>query len=327
MANSNCSECLKIKITNLEPVKNPLVIIGNGPSFQISDLNLLKNVDTYGLKSAYKMYPKLNFWPKYWSCFDSDWLHSKDHFQNIIQLIKNSPIQRFIFFEDDKIIDHYNVFKIKVYVPEITKHQVIDNWKETEINATKYISSINNVDEPTANGILYQLLNRYNVGNDITLNGIKKLLNNENLNDNDFTKNEIIFKIDSTPKDFSKFYYNGGPSSLIACHIGICMGYKKIILLGIDCNYGSNMLNNYWDKNIYDGFLESPNYIQNLQNHFNTTDLNEIMKKINEYHINEFTKLREDIKHLNIDIVNCSEQSNFNVFRKGNLKDELNCRN
>ncbi len=43
-------------------------------------------------------------------------------------------------------------------------------------------------------------------------------------------------KINKSPDDFSSFRDNGN-SGTNACSVGMCLGYKNIILVGVDCNY------------------------------------------------------------------------------------------
>ena len=43
-------------------------------------------------------------------------------------------------------------------------------------------------------------------------------------------------RMNNSIKDFDSFHDNGN-SGANACSVGVCLGYKKIILLGVDCNY------------------------------------------------------------------------------------------
>lgn len=43
-------------------------------------------------------------------------------------------------------------------------------------------------------------------------------------------------KINLTEEDFTAFC-DTGSSGTNACSVGICLGYKKIVLIGVDCNY------------------------------------------------------------------------------------------
>ena len=43
-------------------------------------------------------------------------------------------------------------------------------------------------------------------------------------------------KTNNSIKDFNNFHDNGN-SGANACSVGICLGYERIILLGVDCNY------------------------------------------------------------------------------------------
>jgi hypothetical protein len=78
------------------------VLMGNGPSLSEIDFQDLKEFDTFGLNAAYRAYPRLDFWPKYFGCFDA--LVCGHHAPEFKRLIKDSPIEKFFFinFDDAK---------------------------------------------------------------------------------------------------------------------------------------------------------------------------------------------------------------------------------
>lgn len=78
------------------------ILMGNGPSLASVDFEALRPHHTFGLNAAYRAYEKLNFWPKYFGCFDA--LVCGHHTPEFKKLIVNSPIEKFFFinFDDSK---------------------------------------------------------------------------------------------------------------------------------------------------------------------------------------------------------------------------------
>jgi hypothetical protein len=72
-----------------------IVIMGNGPSLKEIDFNLLKNIDTFGLNSAYRKYEEINFYPTYYGSFDYKTIDTNTH--DFQYLIDHSPIKKFFF--------------------------------------------------------------------------------------------------------------------------------------------------------------------------------------------------------------------------------------
>lgn len=75
------------------------VLLGNGPSLGDVDLRSLTPYDTFGLNAAYRAYPRVDFWPKYFGCFDA--LVCSHHAPEFKRLIKDSPIEKFFFINFD----------------------------------------------------------------------------------------------------------------------------------------------------------------------------------------------------------------------------------
>jgi hypothetical protein len=78
------------------------ILMGNGPSLASVDFETLRTHHTFGLNAAYRAYHKLNFWPKYFGCFDA--LVCGHHAPEFKKLIMDSPIEKFFFinFDDNK---------------------------------------------------------------------------------------------------------------------------------------------------------------------------------------------------------------------------------
>jgi hypothetical protein len=132
-------------------------------------------------------------------------------------------------------------------------------------------------------------------------------------------------KMNNSPQDFLNFHDNGN-SGANACSVGVCLGYEKIILLGVDCNYvefvdgskedgpGGLVMEKTPDKN--------PNYW-----------FDDYQQKGDEYnipaglsfHMPTWNMLAYRAAHSGIEIVNCSPITNLNCFKKIDLKEALKC--
>ena len=121
-------------INNYKNIRNDIfVLLGNGPS--LADVNLagLNKYHTFGLNAAYRVYEKINFWPKYFGCFDA--LVCSHHSGNFKKLILNSPIEKFFFvgFNDKgedifekEIKEHKKFQKINFKYRTNSEKQMID---------------------------------------------------------------------------------------------------------------------------------------------------------------------------------------------------------
>lgn len=145
--------------------KEVLVVLGNGPSLRHVDFSVLKDVDTFGLNSAYRFYQELDFYPTYFGCFDN--LVTSNHREGFQQLLSDPlvPIRRFFFIQD--FDDPYGrLFRVPFSAAELRKAKARAG-------------------------------------------------------------------VSTSLKDYW-IYENSGASAM---HAGIAMGYRKIILLGVDCSY------------------------------------------------------------------------------------------
>ena len=78
-----------------------IVIVGNGPSLKEEYFDILRreDVDTFGLNVSYRFYEKMNWYPKYYGCFD--YAATNTHKENIQKLIKdeNCKIEKYFMLE------------------------------------------------------------------------------------------------------------------------------------------------------------------------------------------------------------------------------------
>jgi len=122
-------------------------------------------------------------------------------------------------------------------------------------------------------------------------------------------------------KNFETFGY-GGNTGANCCQVGICLGYKKIILIGADCNY----------KEVVDGAVqdggglvmaktpdENPNYFfDSYQMEGDSYNY----PQASTFHQPAWNSLAVFAKYCGVDIVNCTTSS-LTCFRKSSLKDEV----
>jgi len=82
-----------------------IIIVGNGPSLKEEYFDALRSdkVDTFGLNLAYRFFEKMNWYPKYYGCFD--YAATNTHRENIAKLIndKNCPIEKYFLIERPSI--------------------------------------------------------------------------------------------------------------------------------------------------------------------------------------------------------------------------------
>lgn len=224
-----------------------LILMGNGPSLSDVDFDLLGGYDTFGLNSAYRAYPRLNWWPTYHGCFD--YRVTDNHKENFINLIEEGKIKRHFYIRD-----------------------LSDNPRFTHINLLPYGSTN---------------------------------------------------KTNNKEQDFKQFHDNGN-SGANACSVGICLGYKKIILVGVDCNYvefvdgskkdgpGGLVMEKTPDKN--------PNYwfddYQQKGDEYNVPDGL-------SFHMPTWNMMAYRAAHAGIEMINCSPITTLRGFKRMALKEAL----
>ena len=221
--------------------------MGNGPSLKDVDFSMLEGVDTFGLNSAYRAYPRLNWWPTYHGCFD--FRVTDNHRDSFVELIEGGKIKRHFYIRD-----------------------LSNNERFTHVNLLPYGST-------------------------------------------DKTNNK--------EEDFKAFHDNGN-SGANASSVGICLGYKKIVLLGVDCNYvefvdgckrdgpGGLVMEKTPDKN--------PNYW-----------FDDYQQKGDEYnvpaglsfHMPTWNMLAYRAAHAGVEMINCSPITNLRCFKRMSLKEAL----
>lgn len=258
---TSCTQSLSPKIGATNPPgkqSKTLVIMGNGPSLRHIDFNILKDVDTFGLNSAYRFYEELDFYPTYFGCFDNlVTTNHRESFQNLVS-DPSIPIKRFFFIQDFE--DPLNrLTRVKF------NNKILAEWKKRT--------------------------------------GVAKSM------------------------DDYWIYENSGAS---ATHAGIAMGYKKIILIGVDCSYVQIVegADQYGDKSneliITTTPKTNPNYWRN-----------DYQIKGDVYHVPDAQKFQKpewerlaanlflDPDAADVDVYNCSPTTTLDCYEKANLADVL----
>ena len=130
-------------------------------------------------------------------------------------------------------------------------------------------------------------------------------------------------KTNNKEQDFKQFHDNGN-SGANACSVGICLGYKKIILIGVDCNYVE-----FVDGSKKDGpgglVMEktpskNPNYW-----------FNDYQQKGDEYnvpdglsfHMPTWNMMAYRAAHAGIEMINCSPITTLRGFKRMDLQEAL----
>tara|TARA_B100001123_G_scaffold74689_3_gene84232 strand:+ start:38836 stop:40500 length:1665 start_codon:yes stop_codon:yes gene_type:complete len=93
------------KFGNLKSRNDTIVIVGNGPSLKEEYFEILRrdDIDTFGLNVAYRFFEKMNWYPKFYGCFD--YAATNTHRSSIASFIrdKDCPIEKFFLLERPSI--------------------------------------------------------------------------------------------------------------------------------------------------------------------------------------------------------------------------------
>jgi len=130
-------------------------------------------------------------------------------------------------------------------------------------------------------------------------------------------------KWNSSEKDFQLFN-DGGNSAINACQVGICMGYSKILLIGVDCNYveipeSIVKIGNGKEK-VVKQIKNNPNYWFDEYQEVGDIYSSPQTKK---FHLNPWNQFSKKCVENKVEIINCSEVSKLECFRRSTLKREL----
>ncbi len=130
-------------------------------------------------------------------------------------------------------------------------------------------------------------------------------------------------KWNNSEADFENFN-DGGNSGINACQVGVCLGYKKIILVGVDCNYVEHISG---VKETREGHLEvtedlseNPNYwfgdYQQKGDKYN-------VPRAEKFHLIPWEEFSIKAKVKGIEIINCSSKTKLDCFPISTLEKEI----
>ena len=116
-----------------------------------------------------------------------------------------------------------------------------------------------------------------------------------------------------------------GNTGCNCCQMAICMGYKKLILIGIDCNYQQELVDGAHreDGNVLRMLKtpnENPNYF--IDDYQQEGDMFYVPNQ-DVFHKPAWKKLAIFAEKENLDIVNCGSKSTLDCFRKSTLEEEM----
>jgi lysophospholipase L1-like esterase len=290
-----------------------LIIMGNGPSLRDVDFDLLRDKKTFGLNVAYKKYKDLNFYPTYFGCFD--FIVTEHHADKFLELIENSPIEKYFFARKDFIVKKMesknhgkpNKSPININKSPININKSPININKSPININKSPININEEDQL-----------KINDEDQLKINEEDQLKIKKKIVDLHF-----VYPYQENKNPSFEYFVDMGSSGANATLAGILLGFKKIILLGCDANYqnfvkgskllkdGSMVIDETPDKN--------PNYwfdtYQEKGDVYNYPD--------SQHHLGHWKRVSRIAKKKGVTIVNCSPISKITFFRKSTLAEEI----
>jgi len=129
-------------------------------------------------------------------------------------------------------------------------------------------------------------------------------------------------KWNKTPEDYLLFHDNGN-SGANACSTAVCMGYKKIILLGVDCNYVEHVEGSKRDGPgliIEETPDTNPNYW--FDDYQQAGDKYNIPRGL-DFHLPTWNMFAYRAAHNGIEVINCSPITTLRCFKRMTLEEAL----
>ena len=124
----------------------------------------------------------------------------------------------------------------------------------------------------------------------------------------------------------NKFHEFGdiGNTGSNACQVALCLGYTKLILIGIECNYVEQVngsVSGGGDTLVMkETPTQNPNYF--FDDYQQSGDIYN-KPRPGKFHLPAWKALRNYANNNNIDVVNCSPVSQLNFFRRSTMEKEL----
>jgi hypothetical protein len=152
-------------------------------------------------------------------------------------------------------------------------------------------------------------------------NGIVKMLENEPLTEWDYITRPRFDLGWTPPTDFDHFVRTGGNSGYFAALVAYLLGYKKVILLGFDFNFQAkndvvDTTETFW----FEHYFHNKSF--NVKKLLCSECKDDTMYKME---LESFQQLKDMIEanKLDFELVNCTEGSKLDLFRKSTLEKEL----
>ena len=143
---------------------NVLFILGNGPSLEqifnnSNYLKILKQQDTFGLNAAYREFPKYDFQPTYYGCFD--FVLNESHKHKFEQLILGkNQIKEFYFIGSRSQKQNCFSSKVKKH-PKFKNFTFIPNNPEKVIQLSTNLNHLYDMGISAANAVQIGILKGY----------------------------------------------------------------------------------------------------------------------------------------------------------------------
>lgn len=119
---------------------------------------------------------------------------------------------------------------------------------------------------------------------------------------------------------------NGGNTGVNCCQVATCLGYKKIVLIGIDCNF-IEVVKDAIVSEERDTKLTMAATPKNNPNYFiddyHRAGESHNKPNVERFHVPAWEKFASFADENGVDVVNCSPISTLEFFRKSTLKKEL----
>lgn len=305
----------------------PLIILGNGKSLANVDLNRLSYCHTFGLNGAYLKFTQLNWYPTYYGYFPKgpEFWNPDD----VKTFVMENYLQTDKFFFNNEDLNRINFIKTLSRIQNINirlpQHITFDTRKYTypfSVEIMFVFDEFKKQPNQDSSKIIYQFLHnqKYEDIQKLNFSGIIKKIQNIPLNDNDYIRLPRFKESWFLPKNFDNFTFNGGVTGTLAALIGYVLGYKKIILLGMDCTFPTtNGIINTTKSHWFENYFNNQDY--DIKKYCSVCSEDSLLKM----HLDSWQNLKDSFEanDKDIEIVNCTEGSALTCFRNSTLEKEL----
>jgi len=300
-----------------------LVVIGNGPSVRGVDLAKVgEKYDTIGINGSFIEWMRTGWHPTYQYMGRK---HPEQWGNQVVEFVKRFGNDMTVFaslttypeFEGLPGFQPMNFLSLPEFTPDSSKWS---NTFEGDIELA-FARLCDDVGVDRAKELVEERAEftsvRMNEG------GIYKTLIGDELTELDYISDDYprYPNYYTLPKSFDEFYCDAEQSGMVACLIGMLLGYKKVNLIGCDNNFvidksgTMNQEKSYWVKDMFNG---KPYYVAEdilCEECRNTMGLKLAMNALWE-------GLADSLKYnkIKMKIVNCSPISSVKAFPFGNLK-------